>query len=348
MDDLGRLSFIDCLRGIAIVLMIQQHFALVLMNVSLVDSIPYTLMVVLGEFSGPMFFLLVGMSLLISLQRRRSEGETETAIKDHVVSRGIIIAIIGFAFMFIWQNDTLNYIGFFILATYPVLKFSIRARVILGAVTTVSSLFETYFLGYIQEPFFEWQVFRSSWVSSKVIQGTFGNRFPVMLSSLSLVIFGTVFGSLLIQSLQEGHLKTFQTNLLKLGSILVSIGASKVFWNIPFDSCPTLYVTLTMGVALLLLSALIWLMKVKRKAPRFLDPLLVYGKLSLSIYIGHIVIWLGVCNAFGLLLQLSLPEVLVLLFSCYVSTWMLGVLWLKIKKEGPLELLVCLLYRGFK
>ncbi len=340
MDALGRLNFLDSLRGIAIVLMIQQHFALVLMSISLADSLPYTVMILLGIFSAPIFLLLVGMNLPISLERRKETGQTEITAEEHIISRGIIIAGIGLLFLLFWQNDILHYIGLFVLATYPLLRFSPRTRVILGMVTTLLSQLQTYFSDYSEGLFFKWQLFQNSWDISQVIHRIFGSKFSATLPLFSLVIFGTVLGSLMIRFLQEGRIKTFQLNLLKLGSVLFPVGTLGIFWNIPFDECPALYVVLTMGATLLLLSGLIWLLEIKKTAAKVLNPLLIYGKLSLSIYIGHIVVWIGVCSAIGLVLQLSLYQVLLLLFSCYVSTWILGALWLKIKNKGPLELFV--------
>jgi len=340
MSAMNRLNSIDSLRGIAIVLMIQQHFALVLMSVSLADSLPYTAMILLGIFSAPIFLLLVGMNLPISLEKRKETGETETAISKHVISRGIIIAAIGLLFLLLWQNDILHYIGLFILVTHPLLRFSPRRRIILGIATTLLSQIQTYFSDYGGELVFKWQFLRNSWDASQVIHRIFGSKFSATLPLLSLVIFGTVLGSLMVRFLQEGRMKTFQIGLLKMGSVLLPVGLLGMFCSIPFDECPVLYVVLTMGVALLLLSGLIWLLEIRKTAAKVLNPLLIYGKLSLSIYIGHIAVWLGACGVIGVVLQLSLYQVLVLLLSCYVSTWVLGALLLRIKNKGPLDLFV--------
>lgn len=80
MNLASRLEYLDSLRGVAVMLMMLQHSALVLMDLSLVDSFPYVLMVFLGMFSAPMFLLLVGAGLYISVERRRARGRMSSEL----------------------------------------------------------------------------------------------------------------------------------------------------------------------------------------------------------------------------------------------------------------------------
>ncbi len=320
--------------------MIQQHFALFLMGLSLVDSAPYVFMMMLGLFSAPVFFMLVGICVVLSVEKRKGLGEEDFLIRKHILRRGIILVIVGFLFMTIWEGDVLHYIGAFILVTYLTLSLSIRARFITGvAIIAISPLMRYAPPINETQPILVWQ-FKNSWGFSEFIRDVFGSNFDPVFPWLSITILGSIVGSLLSQSLKENRKKNFQLNLFKAGSVLILAGAQKFLFNVPFDVYPALYVILTIGATLLLLSGLIWLSEIKGYAAKALSPLILYGKLSLSVYIGHIIIWLGTLNALGLLLSLSLHKVMTMLFSCYISTWMLGSLWLKIKGTGPLELVI--------
>jgi len=326
--------------------MIQQHFASFLMDISSVDSTPYIFMMFLGLFSAPIFFILVGISIILSVEKRKKIGEDNARIEAHILKRGILLSIIGFLFLTIWETDVLHYIGIYILIIYLTLGLSIRARLVLGvAITATSPLmaFLPYFNG--TKVFSIWEL-KNSFDISEFVRGMFGSNFEPAFPCFSLTIFGSIVGSLMSQSLNGERTKTFQLNLFKLGSILVLFGSIRFLFDLSFDMYPALYVMLTMGAALLLLSGLIWLYEIKGCDTRALSPLVVYGRLSLSIYIGHIILWFGILDTLGLLLSFSLGQVLALLFSCYFSTWILGMLWLKIKETGPLELVLLRLSRS--
>lgn len=341
----ARLDYLDSLRGIAIILMIMQHSALVLMDLSLVDSIPYVVMITLGMFSAPMFLMLVGAALCISVERRIEQGEAEQRIRIHVLKRGLILVLLGFLFMFVWEGEILRFIGISIIMTYYTLVFQSRTRLILGMTIVALSSFLKYLPvlnlgGFPEGPFFQ-----NSWDFSSFIYRIYGDGYSMVFLWLSFVIFGSVLGSDLVRLMREGREGAFRSTALKLGLILTAVGSLELFLMIPVDDLPALHVMLTLGVCLTLLSGLIWIKEKLKYSATLINGLSVYGKLSLSIYIGHIVIWLGSFRILGLTLHLSVLGVIASLSVCYALTLALGVLWLKVRSTGPLELIVAHLIR---
>lgn len=340
MNLASRLEYLDSLRGVAVMLMMLQHSALVLMDLSLVDSFPYVLMVFLGMFSAPMFLLLVGAGLYISVERRRARGENELRIRKHVLKRGSVLMVFGLLFMFVWEGEILRYIGIFIMLTYYFLLLHTRTQLVAGLVIVALSSALKYSPLLNWGGFPEGLFFRNSWDYSKFIYRIYGDGYSMVFLWFSFVVFGSVLGSVLIRFVRQGREQAFQSMALKLGLLLSSLGALEPFFMIPVDDFPALHVMLTLGVSLIVLSGLIWWNRRRRHVSRLFGALALYGRLSLSIYIGHIIIWLGALELLGLTLDLSLLGVIAALSSCYVFTWAFGVYWLKIRDTGPLELIV--------
>lgn len=336
----GRFEYLDGLRGIAIVLMMAQHFTTVLMDLSLLDSPPYVFLVVLGILSAPMFLFLVGVCLPLSVARRRDRGDTEFEISKHVFLRGFILMMSGFLFMFLWTGELLRWIGMFILITYPLIDMPVKARLIIGILILAGTPLLNLYLVPPVKGFAEDLAIQTSWSSSAFIRSIYGAGALVLLRWFSLVLFGTIIGSLLVQFLHEGREHEFQSTTFKLGLVLTGIGAPELVLALPFNEFPAFSVAGITGLSLLLLSGLMWLQKNHERAFRVFNPLTVFGRLSLSIYLGHIVLWLGALRVLGLGFSLSLPEVLAALFSCYLATWVWGGFWLKTRPTGPVELLM--------
>ena len=336
----GRLEYLDSLRGIAIVLMMAQHFTTVLMDLSLLDSPSYIFLVALGILSAPMFLLLVGVCLPLSVARRRERGDTEFEISKHVFLRGFILMMSGFLFMYLWEHEQLRWIGMFILMMYPMLDMPVKTRLIIGLLVLAGTPLLNLYLVPTVKGFTEDLTIQTSWSSSEFIRSIYGAGALVLFRWFSLVLFGTIIGSLLVQFLREGREHEFQSTTFKLGLVLTGIGVPELFLAIPFNDFPALSVAGITGLSLLLLSGLMWLKKNHERAYRILTPLTIFGRLSLSLYLGHIVLWLGASRVLGLGFSLSLPEVLAALFSCYLIAWVLGVFWLKKQPTGPVELLL--------
>ncbi len=91
----GRLSHIDALRGIAVILMIQQHMLAWLWNAprltfpDLVRAYPMSMgMNLLGNLAAPLFITLAGMGAGLFLDRPGARGRT-------LVMRGACIILLG-------------------------------------------------------------------------------------------------------------------------------------------------------------------------------------------------------------------------------------------------------------
>ncbi len=97
---------IDVLRAVAILLMIQTHFAQNLSSET--ESWPrlYAYLMLLGLWPAPLFTLLSGLSLSLWLRRQRELGRNEEQINKYLVRRGLFLFGGGIAFaFFVWLPD---------------------------------------------------------------------------------------------------------------------------------------------------------------------------------------------------------------------------------------------------
>ncbi len=97
---------IDILRAVAILLMIQVHFADDLSSGT--ESWPklYAVSAVLGLWPAPLFTLLSGLSLSLWLRGQRGQGRSEEQITKYLVRRGLFLFGAGLAFAcLVWLPD---------------------------------------------------------------------------------------------------------------------------------------------------------------------------------------------------------------------------------------------------
>lgn len=118
-----RLTSIDVMRTVAILLMIQIHFVENLSQPGEYSTI-YQISSILGTLSAPIFTFLVGISLFISFKRMKALGKLY--IRNRTIKRGIFLFFVGLSFAFtIWGPeylfdwDVLTLIAFSILILYP-------------------------------------------------------------------------------------------------------------------------------------------------------------------------------------------------------------------------------------
>jgi uncharacterized membrane protein len=113
-----RLKSIDILRALAIIFMVQVHFVGNLAFRVPSQALLYKLSLLLGGLAAPFFTFLVGVSLWVSLSRRRTGGQPEHQTAARTMRRALAIFGMGLVFnLIIWGPneifdwDILTFIG---------------------------------------------------------------------------------------------------------------------------------------------------------------------------------------------------------------------------------------------
>jgi len=94
----SRLAYLDWMRGLAVLFMIETHVFDSFLDMQYHKSEWYWLSQYLGGMAAPMFLFLLGVSLALTLDRLRTRGATASAVATKVLRRGGWIFLLAYAF----------------------------------------------------------------------------------------------------------------------------------------------------------------------------------------------------------------------------------------------------------
>src|SRR6267143_3571135 len=106
-EKLGRLAYIDWMRGLACVLMFQAHCYSAWLNPDARKSEFYRWSQAAGTLPAPLFIFLAGVSVAMATQRLREKGVARNAIARTTILRGA--EIYGLGLLFRGQEYLLGY-----------------------------------------------------------------------------------------------------------------------------------------------------------------------------------------------------------------------------------------------
>src|SRR5689334_8102068 len=96
----SRLLYLDWLRGLAVLLMIQVHVLDSFLREDLRTSTVYQFSQFVGGWAAPLFLFMAGMSLTLVFDRLRQKGASPSELMKKALTRGGWILGLAFAFRF--------------------------------------------------------------------------------------------------------------------------------------------------------------------------------------------------------------------------------------------------------
>ena len=285
-----RLNSIDFIKVIGIITMIQIHLGMYLLSYSARTSNFYHFMSFLGKIAAPLFLFAVGINLVISVNNRKKQA------KPHIFKRSLFLFIFGLLFLLIWQPSILHFIGLYLFLAYVLLFFSDKIKILAITILTFGSLWLLKFIDYSSG----WELLPYRLAGLWTIKGFFKNLlvtgyYPIF-PCLAYVIIGTIVGKYLIKSIKNKDLGKFTEHLLIAGAIISVIGLAltKITpWNLGFYPMQPPYILFFSGLNMVLLSAGLYLLDIKKKFPDFSKLMNFMGSTCLSIYILHVIVGLS-------------------------------------------------------
>ena len=299
-----RLFSIDILRATAILLMIQVHFVGNLSPREPSSQGLYDLSTILGAFAAPIFTFLVGLSLWLWLNKQKSVGAEDSALRRFIIKRGILIFLFGLIFaVIIWTPaeifnwDILALIGISTMIVYALRRVPAKYLIALSVLILL-----------IAPPLRELTDYGSHWIYdeyaydftlSEVLLGvTLQGYFP-LLPWLVFPIIGFCLGRDILQREQTNPKAA--RNIPTLGLILIVIAAvsaliSQYFpigssWYLsPYSFYPasTTFVISKIGFILLAFWFLRWRFDLRESSkPAGGEFIRLYSKFSLTTYAVH-------------------------------------------------------------
>ena len=302
----NRLRYLDWMRGLAALIMLQGHVFDGWVRPQDRRSEWFWLSQFLGGFPAPIFLFLVGVSLALVLDRMRSKGASTAELARKVVRRGCWILLLAYAFRLeqylMWypaskgsdafRVDTLNCIAMCTLVVgFLSIIFRTRwATVVAMGLTTAVVVFTTPWIYPL----------RSERVPSFILSYLNGNGHSWYFSVIPWSAFtfaGITFGYLLIEAKKRTGEQEFFKGVAVAGVGAYAAGTTMSFFPIFqygfFDyslTSPHFFLVRLGFLLLILYGAYKWS---TRPASGRWSPLIVFGQASLPVYWIHIEIIYG-------------------------------------------------------
>ncbi|NVM01867.1 MAG: DUF1624 domain-containing protein [Candidatus Helarchaeota archaeon] len=299
-------------------------------------SIPLFLHLLANYYPVPVFFILTGISLILSIENKRSLGINDLKIRKYVIKRTIIILIISyFVFnllikgpvgLFYHSFDMLHLIALGGLITYFLLKFSKKIRLIIAIIILILSPFIQVLFNY-EEIHYLYPV-QGGILSNLIYSG----EFPIF-PWLFFVIIGSMIGEFMNEASKNGNIIPFLKKISILGIIFIILGATLPIFNYPpFTSfekypCTIPYIVFFTGTVLITLSITNYLFDYKKEKFGFSRAFILFGNFSLTIFIGHYYVGYRLTKILGIYEKFSYSSAGILTLSFYLVCWVFIIIW---------------------
>lgn len=310
-----RLLSIDYFRGLAVLLMlVYDYIPFFTKDVPRVFQHGRTDMLLFGDFVAPFFLFIMGMSLAISVVRRRASGAPESIIFRQVLRRAALLFFIGLLIdetrapllggSFGMKWGVLETLGASYLITYLVMRFRPAARVgiVAAALTTHMALLLAY------QPYAEF-----------ISTSAHGSPLSIFAWA-TIAVFGMIAGERLARTRSD-----FEQYLYWFGGVLIIIGTVVGIINPPRKGLvSSSYALITSGGAAVTFMLLYYLVETKkvRWLIRRLRPLRELGVSALLAWILQYVL------AGFFIWYYHIHEKLPLAYGLGLAVTMIAVVWL--------------------
>jgi uncharacterized protein len=363
----GRIDGYDLARAMAIFAMMVINFKCVFTEN---ETDPVWLFWLVERMEGraaATFAVVAGVGLSL-LSRRARIANDKAGISNHrytLLKRAVFLFIIGMAFTYTWPADILHYYGlyicigaFFLMASdrqlLTMATISITVFIVLMAMfdygqgwdgetadyeglwTPAGMIRNLFFNGYY--PVFPWTsfIFVGMWLGRQDV-ADHGFRRKMILLGIGLVCFAESAAWQLSRILSKTYYCQVNPDLI-LSFKAVSHQVSSWIETGPFP--PSLpYMISGLGTAFAVIMVSIMLAEKFAAAP-WIRPVIAAGRLSLTLYVAHVVIGINILE----MLELGEDQTILFSVGCAVAFYAcavpLSLLWLKRFKRGPLEWLM--------
>jgi uncharacterized membrane protein len=297
-----RRHYIDCARGIAVLLMIEAHTTDAWTHAASKSSVAFRNATLLGGFAAPLFLWLAGLSVVLSATRA-AERAAPRAAAAAVCRRGLEIFLLAFLFRLqafivspgsppiaLFRVDILNIMGpaMAMAAVMWALGPATPARVAIFAVAAVVTAMMAPLVGVAL-----WVDALPQWIQWYVRpagEHTTFTAFPW----IGFVFAGAAVGALLVVAQDDRTERRIHVAVALAGAALVAAGLSltsrqtihetSAFWT----SSPAWF-SIRTGVLMIALPAVFWVGLVRGSGPcRWQQRLATLGRNSLFVYWIHV------------------------------------------------------------
>lgn len=350
-----RLVGLDLARSLAIMGMVLVNFKV---TMGAGESGPEWLHFAVALFDGraaALFVVLAGIGASLASRRARESGDVDAkrVARIKLAKRAGFLFLVGWLFFPIWPADILHFYGVY-LAIGAVLLFASNRTLWIVA---ISAMIVSLGLLVSLDPFENWNLTTLAYQGLFTFEGFFRNLFfdgfhPV-LPWIAFYLFGMWLGRTNLADPAWRATLAIRAGLIVVvseaiaffalgprGSDLSGLNEESARFLFSTDPLPPfpLYLAAGAGTAVLIIVLALWIGE--KASSKLIEPLVSTGQLAMTIYVGHVVVGMGVLQTLGLLYDQSLIWVVVssTIFNllAILGAW----IWRKRFARGPLEALM--------
>lgn len=346
-----RLPGPDVVRGVALigVVVLNYHGYLILRGGPRGDS-------AVAEFfdpwTGPLatrfaatFVLVAGVSVTLLTRKTRHDPHLVAEMRWRLVRRGALLYIVGIWIDTVWAGTIIPYYGaMFALAA---LLFTLRSRWIaavgIGAAAAGWLLRAWRYDRVLDGDDVSWLFAPDPGSLDDYGFGILVNGTHPLVPWLAFLCAGMLLGRVLHS--QWWRSVAFAAGFVLWGLALsLEASAATPFQRVVLSTDPLergiTYTSSALGTALIAYAALDW---IAERAPRLTDPLRRTGQLTLTLYLGHVAVFILIVRAWGLIEPTGLDVALSFAVAYWIVAIAAAVWWSKRYGRGPAESV----YRSF-
>ena len=340
--DVGRLDGLDLARYFAFVGMVIVNFKVV-MGVQDGNDLLDQLTESLEGRAAATFVVLAGIGL--GLAGRRSVNQTILV----TTKRAVFLLVLGLINTLVFDADIIHYYAFYFFFGVLLLPYSNRLLVIV--ILLLNILFVILILTLNYDSSWNWEDYSYAdfWTLSGFVRNLFFNGWHPVIPWLGFLLFGVVLsraplserstqrnlvvGGVLAIAAAEGLSAMISPVLTSIDVELAVFGSTH-----PVPPMP-LYTLAGIGAASIVVGLCLMISKWTDKHG-ILRIVVPAGRQTLSLYIAHILVGMGILEALGMLRGQSITAaVIAAVLFCTVAT-IYALLWARWFRRGPIESLM--------
>ena len=292
----------------------------------------------------------VGISLMTAKIRHTPDQQDLRSTYMQLLKRAAALFIIGLIFTPIWPADILHFYGVY-FAIAAALCFCSDRTLLLSSIGFVLGFVGLLFV-FDYNQGWDWPTltYTDLWTWQGMVRHLMFNGFHPVFPWTAFLLFGMWLGR---QPLNQSHTqkRLFITALCCLmiieGSLSLLHYFASTYWLWPNELTDLLftssiipplpqYVLSAASSAILILVGCLWLSQ-RYQQSQIMRSLYKTGQLSLTLYLGHVVIGMGLLESLNLLNSQPIEVALFSALVCCLCAIAFSVIWLHFFKHGPCE-----------
>lgn len=348
-----RVTGFDLARALAIFGMVIVNFKIA-MNAETGNLL---LMSFAGLFEGrasALFVMLAGVGVTFLTDNARASSDRALALKTRLslIKRGLLLIAVGLVYTPIWQADILHFYGFYFLIAATIFRVTDKALLVISAIIMLTFPLLMLFVNYEQNWNWSTLMYENFWSFDGLIRRILFNGFHPVFPWVAFLIFGMWLGrqdlskNSLRKKLLAWSLVTLLVTECGFYLIRVTIGEGSALEMTPEEVTFLFSTSIIPPLPQYLISAgssavvvLVFCLYFSERFPESNINQWLYktGQLSLTLYVAHVLVGMGILESIGRLENQTINFSLFSALIFCVCGVVFGVVWLKFFKTGPLE-----------